>query len=397
MALRFRLVGGGNPDFLDLPWGLALADWRHHRLVEMAHGVSRHVVRFVDYEGRVYALKETQAEPAEREYQLLRRLAEERLPAVEAVGVVTGRTDAAGHELGAVLVTRYLDFAIPFRHLFGPRGEPAVGDNLVDALVVLLVRLHLAGFFWGDCSLSNTLFRRDAGALAGYLVDAETGELLPGLSDGARANDLEVAAVNIGGELYDLAASGQLRENVDPAETVAAVGERYASLWAELTAEEVVTGDERHGLDQRIRRLNELGFDVEEFELVRTGDGDELRLRPQVVEAGHHRRRLERLSGMLVEENQARRLLNDLAAYRAWLEREAGRAIPEAVAAYRWLTEVFEPTIKAVPAELRGKLEPPELFHEVLEHRWFLSERAGHEVDTADAVASYVATVLPAR
>ena len=58
---------------------------------------------------------------------------------------------------------------------------------------------------------------------------------------------------------------------------------------------------------------------------------------------------------------------------------------------------MFEPTIEAVPGEMREKLEPPELFHELLEHRWFLSERAGRDVGTAEAVASYVATVLPER
>lgn len=45
-------------------------------------------------------------------------------------------------------------------------------DHLLDAISGLLVQLHLAGTFWGDCSLSNTLFRRDAGALQAYLVDA---------------------------------------------------------------------------------------------------------------------------------------------------------------------------------------------------------------------------------
>ena len=392
MSLRFRLVGRGNPDFLDLPWEQPLDRWRSERLVRMAHGVSRHVVRFVEYDRRVFALKETQPDLAEREYRLLRQLEEERLPAVEAVGVVTDR----GDELSAVLITRYLDFALPFRYLFGARGGPNIEDNLVDALVVLLVRLHLAGFYWGDCSLSNTLFRRDAGALAAYLVDAETGDLLPALSDGQRGHDLDVAVVNIGGELYDLEAAGRLPGHLDPAATAAAVEARYHGLWAELTAEEVVASDERHRIDQRIRRLNDLGFDIDEFELVRTADGCGLRVRPQVVEAGHHRRRFERLTGVTVQENQARRLLNDLDSYRAWLEREAGQPVAEAVAAYRWLTELFEPTIAAVPDALRGALEPPELFHEVLEHRWFLSEAAGREVDTADAVESYVTTILAA-
>jgi hypothetical protein len=395
VSVRLRLVGQGNADLLDLPWDQPLAAWPADRLVKMPHGVSRHVVRFVELDGRVYALKETEPAAAQREYHLLRRLAEERLPAVEAAGVVTERRSAAGEPLGAIIITRYLDYAIPFRYVFGTREGPDVEDVLINALVALLVRLHLGGFFWGDCSLSNTLFRRDAGALAAYLVDAETGDLLPSLTDGQRGHDLEIATVNIGGELYDLQAGGRLPASIDPAHTAGMVEACYQDLWRELTAEEVVTGDARHRLDQRVRRINELGFDIDELELVSTDDGHALRLLPQVVEAGHHQRRLERLIGMRVQENQARRLLNDLDAYRGWLEREAGRPVPEAVAAYRWLTELFEPTIAAIPVERRSDLEPAELFHEVLEHRWFLSERAGHEVDTADAVASYVATVRP--
>ena len=79
-------------------------------------------------------------------------------------------------------------------------------DRLRDALANLLVRLHLSGFFWGDCSLSNALFRRDAHKLAAYLVDVETGELHETLSDGQRTLDLELAEQNIAGELLDLEA-----------------------------------------------------------------------------------------------------------------------------------------------------------------------------------------------
>jgi hypothetical protein len=385
---RFRLAARhGESVLLELPWDLPLAEWHDDRMVRMAHGISRHIVRFVEFGGVVFALKETHQGPAEREYGLLRELADRGLPVVEAVGVAS---------LGdrAVLITRYLDFAFPYRYLFGARGGPDRTEHLVDALVVLLVRLHLAGFFWGDCSLSNTLFRRDAGALAAYLVDAETGDLVPSLTVGQREHDLSIAAENIGGELLDLREAGRLPDEVDPTDVAAAVDARYRNLWRELTDEEVVPHGDRFVLDQRIRRLNQLGFDVEELEVVATGDGHELRIRPQLVEEGHHRRRLRRLVGLDVQENQARRLLNDLDAYRAWMERSRGGTVPEAVAAARWLSDVFEPAVEAVPLALRGRLDPAELFHEILEHRWFLSEQAGHEVSTEQTVASYLESVL---
>jgi Domain of unknown function (DUF4032) len=317
------------------------------------------------------------------------------VPVVDAVGVVTKDAGGDGHEPEAVLITRHLDFSLPYRSLFTGPVVPDLRNSLLDALAELLVRIHLAGFFWGDCSLSNTLFRRDAGTLSAYLVDAETGELHPQLSPGQRAHDLQVAEENVAGELLDLeAAELGLPSGLDPIEVAAEVPRRYESLWSELTREDVFGPDETYRIDERLRRLNELGFDVEEVKLVGDTSGQSLRLNPQVVEPGHHRRRLHTLTGLYVQENQARRLLNDLATFRATGERVG---TPESVVAYRWLTECFEPSIATIPVELRGKREPAELFHEILEHRWFLSEAARRDVGMPAAVASYVETVLRHR
>ena len=159
---------------LTLPWREPIEEWQDDRLVEIRQrGISRHVVRFVADGGQVYALKELDERLARREYRLLRRLSELGIPAVEVLGVVVDRPG----DLDAVLVTRFLDHSISYRALFAnPRGGQPT-DRLLDAMVELLARLHLAGFVWGDCSLSNTLFRLDAGALAAHLVDAETSEL----------------------------------------------------------------------------------------------------------------------------------------------------------------------------------------------------------------------------
>ena len=202
-APRFQLVARtGHPSFLDLPWGEPLEEWQTERLVDVVRGISRHVVRFVQYESRLYALKELPVELAWREYRLLRALGEQDMPVVEVVGVAANR----GPDLDAVLLTRHLEYSLPFRALFARGGVTDLRNRLLDAGAELLVRLHLAGFFWGDCSLSNTLFRRDAGALTAYLVDAETGELHPTLSDGQRRHELEIARENLVGELLDVQA-----------------------------------------------------------------------------------------------------------------------------------------------------------------------------------------------
>jgi hypothetical protein len=385
-GVTFNLLARtGQPDFSDLPWHLPLAEWDSPRFVDVARGLHRHVVRFVNYDGAVYALKELPERLARREYRLLRELGSSSITVVDAVGVASrGGPDA-------ILITRYLDFSLPYRVLFTGRGTADLRNHLLDALAELLVRLHLSGFFWGDCSLSNTLFRRDAGALAAYLVDAETGELHTELTEGQRRHDVEIAEMNVAGELMDLQAQHVgLPGDIDPVETAAEITRRYESLYSTLTREEVFGPEERYRIDDRLRTLNRMGFDVEEIELLGAGDVRRLRLNPRVVEPGHHRRRLLMMTGLEVQENQARRLLNDIAGYRAHLERTAGHPVPEPVAAYRWLTEVFTPSIDAVPVALRGKREPAELFHEILDHRWYMSEKARRDVDTEEAVQSYI-------
>jgi hypothetical protein len=396
------VIRSGHPDLLDLPWALPLGEWDSPRLVDLDKGISRHVVRFVDYDGRLYALKQLPRWLAEREWRLLRELEDSSMPVVAAAGLAVHRAAAPGDFLGGsegdgVLITRHLEHSLPYRTLFTAHSIQNLRERLLDALAQLLVRLHIAGFFWGDCSLSNALFRRDAGALVAYLVDAETGELHPQLSDGQRRHDLDIAEGNLAGELMDVEAEVGLPFDVDPVDVAAEVPDRYAYLWGELTREEIFASDERYRIEARLRRLNDHGFDVEEYELIETERGFKLRLPTQVVELGHHRRRLHMLTGLDVQENQARRLLNDLCGLRAHLEHAHGRPVPEEVAAYRWRSEVFEPAIAAIPEPLRDGSDTAELFHEVLEHRWFRSEEAGRDIGIMDAVDSYVTEILRPR
>jgi hypothetical protein len=378
---------------LSLPWTEPLEDWRDERTVEIRmRGISRHIVRFAEEGGELFALKSISENLARREYRLLRGLAEASVPAVDVVGIVVDR----GQDVDAILVTRFLDYSTTYRALFSnPRGGQPT-DRLLDALVELLVRLHLSGFFWGDCSLSNTLFRFDAGALEAYLVDAETSEQHPSLTAGQRNWDLELAWERVGGELMDLQAGELLPPEIDPFEVADELPRRYERLWDELTREEILRPEEqRYRIAERLRRLNELGFDADEVELISTGDGNKLRVRTKVAESGHHRRQLFMRTGIDAEENQARRLLNDIASFRGYLEQKEGHPVSETVAASRWLEEVYDEVLAATPAGLRGRLAPAEIFHEILEHRWYLSEGAGRDVGTTAAAKSYFETVLP--
>lgn len=391
-----------DPALLDLPWHVPLEEWPPEVLAAYPRGISRHVVRFAHVGSKVVAVKETTPHYAQREYGLLRRLLRMGTPSVTPDSVVTNRLTAEGEELPAALVTDHLSFSLPYRAIFEQVPSPQTVELLVDALASLIVQLHLSGFYWGDVSLSNTLFRRDAGHFAAYLVDAETGEIHNELSRGQRDYDIELARTNVAGEIMDLLAGedmqrrleqvGMTPDGVDPFEISDRLVSTYTNLWKELTAEESFALDERWRVQARVERLNELGFDVEEASL-ESDDSGQVRLRPRVVEPGHHARRLLHLTGLDTHENQARRILTDIGQFGQALY----PGLPEDLTAQLWMREIFVPIMEAVPAEMRRKLEPAEIVHEVLEHRWFMSEKASKDIATPKAVKDYVKSQLSAR
>ena len=385
-----------GPELFELPWDIALEDWPEETIAALPKGISRHMVRFIHLGNHIVAVKETTEALAVREYDMLQKLNRLDVPCVEPVAIVAGRVDRKGEELPAALVTRHLRFSLPYRALYSQTLRPDTATRLADALAVLLVRLHIVGFFWGDVSLSNTLFRRDAGSFAAYLVDAETGELMPGsLSDGQRENDLDIARINVAGELLDLQAGGRLDEDIDPVAVSNSIMDSYRSLWDELTGWESFDQSERWRIAQRVSRLNELGFDIENMSISSDDAGSSLRIQPKVVDAGHHTRRLLRLTGIDAGENQARRLLNDMDSYRAI--HFPGDDVDEEMAAHQWLSEVYDPIIRAIPKEYRGKLEGPEIFHQWREHRAARSRDEDRDVSREESLQSYIDGVLQHR
>ncbi len=389
MALRATTTGA-EPDLLFLPWDVPLELWPAESTVALPRGISRHTVRFVRVNDIIYAVKEIEESFATREFDLLFDLGRLGAPCVEPVGVIAGRTDEAGEDLPAALITRHLGHSLPYRALVTPVLTRETGDRLLDALIVLMVRLHLLGFAWNDCSLSNTLFRRDAGAFSAYLVDAETGEMREQLSRGQRRYDVSTAAMNVMGELMDLQAGGFLPEEFDVSAVGAELERRYEHLWMILTDTVTVSGTDRTQVHTLLRTLNGLGFDVAELSAEKTDGGSLIHVRPKVVDAGHHRRRMLRLTGIDMQENQARRLLNDLDSHRLM----HGPGADEKEMAQRWVQDCYEGILRRIPRELRGRLQDPELVHEVMAHRWYSSERAGHDVGLDWATDDYVTRFL---
>ena len=382
-----------RPDasLIPLPWATPLEHWPEKFLVALPQGLSRHVVRFIGVGGAIYAAKEVSERLAAREYHMLGELARLGQPAVEPVGIVSDRQDVRGRPLDPILLTRHLQFALPYRSLFTPGVRRSTVMKLLDALVVLVVRLHLAGFLWGDITLSNVLFRRDAETFSAYLVDAETTEWHERLTDGQRQFDVSNGQINIYGDFLDLQAAGQIADSLEPETLVEVIGTRYTELWDELTAPEEFPGWDLGRIENRVRRLNALGFDVAELDIQTSPDGDRITLRPGVVDAGHHARRLMRLTGLDTEENQARRLLNDLDSYRA---RTGQQRVDESIVAHQWVTKSFAPVIAAIPAKLHGKRDNAQLYHELLDYRWFQAQREHRDVPLNEALTGYIHDVL---
>lgn len=346
-------------------------------------------------DGKTFALKEEPRGVAIAEFEVLRRLETAGLPAVMAVGLAE-----APERDTAILVTEYLAFSIQYRRLLirFPLGPGPYRDRLLDAMASLLVDLHREGVFWGDCSLANTLFRRDGDKIQAYLVDAETTEIHPSLSDGQRAYDLEILVENVGFGLADL---GAMQERADAFDDAVAAAEtvrtRYTAVWEELHLEPELSPDDLHAVRARIRRLNDLGFAIDELSLEPTSPGSEaVRLRVAVANRRFHARELQRLTGLVALEGQARLLLNDLREYQAWLEHRESRSISTTDAADRWLHDVLQPSRTTLLPAIGPGRDPVQAYCDVLEMKWLLSEASGRDVGLDAAMAAYLALGAPA-
>ena len=388
-------VREGHPDFIDLPWHLPLAEWANasERVVEMERGLSRHQVVFVEYGSGLYALKELPQALAEREYGLLRGMEDRRLPAVTAAGharAAVKEGEGGEDSENGILITRFLDASLPYRTLFKNIGLERYRERLMDAMAGLLVRLHLAGFYWGDCSLSNTLFRRDAGELQAYAVDFETSEQHEKLSDGQRSMDLDILEQNITGELADLQAEVQLPPALPVEETGATIRARYQRLWNEINRQLLILPGESYLIQERIRALNDLGFSVGEIELVKTEQGDSLRLRTIVVDREYHRRLLHGLTALVAGDRQAALMLNEIKELQAKLSAQHKYTQSLSMAAHRWLEQMYRPTTQRLREALGPRDDETELYCQVLEHKWYLSERAKKDVGHRVALEDYI-------
>jgi len=383
----------GHPDFSDLPWSIHLSGWRGlcSRLEDVNQGISRHPVVFVNYDGTLYAIKELPPGTAEREFTALQALTLRRLPVVAPVGYVI---PSVANDKTSVLITQFLENSIPYRSLFMSQGLLRYRESLLDAIANLLVQLHLSGVFWGDCSLSNTLFRRDANTLQAYLVDAETTEFISPLPPAVRYQDLEIMEEIVNGELIELSAADV---GIFPIHnTVALIKLKYQRLWEEINQEGIIGANKNYRIHERVRALNGLGYSVGNISFVPSNNGDQIHFRIIVTDRNFHRNQLYNLTGLQAEEMQARQMLNEILELRATLSRTNNRSTPDSVAAYHWLEHYYNPTISQLNPMIHSPMDAAELYCQVLEHKWFLSEQArrdvGHQMAVDDFLRRFAST-----
>ncbi|MFV1999549.1 MAG: DUF4032 domain-containing protein [Acidimicrobiia bacterium] len=371
-----------NPDFVDLDWTESITAWTTTRLVTMPEGIHRHEVVFVAYSEGVYAIKEMPLSLARHEYEMLRTIEASTRHVASPVGLVERPWVDEDQEWSGAVITAYVPHAFPYRHLVSGIAFGQRRDSLLDALAGLLVELHLHGVYWGDCSLSNTLYRWDASAIEAVMIDAETTRVYTQISQGQRMEDLAIMEMNLAGEMADIAAqNGATLDDAD-IHIGADITARYAALWKELTTSLVVTAGDHFKIRNRIDRLNELGFAVDDIDLLPVDDGVNVKIRVKVGGRQYHSEQLRQVAGIDVSENQARSILSDL----AYFDSKLGGTSPtrKAVGAMRWRSTVFEPLILDIVRDLPGS-NPYQAYCDFLAYRLILATKINHDVENDDA------------
>ncbi|MGB8361534.1 MAG: DUF4032 domain-containing protein [Acidimicrobiia bacterium] len=392
MGIPKLQIRPGNPDFLDLPWETPLDEWESDRICVMPIGIHRHPVRFVAYDEGIYAIKELSRRAAANEYRVLRALEDQSHRTPEAAGLVERDwLDPHAEGAGAVL-TRYVEHSFPYRRLVSGSGFGERRRQMLDALAGLLVELHMAGCWWGDCSLSNVLYRFDAGQIEAIMIDGETSALHTELSDGQRREDIEIMKENVAGEMADIAAETGEDMSTADLHLGSDIEERYDALWGELTEELIITKDDAFRIRERIARVNELGFSVDDVDIVPVDGGSRVRMITHVGGRTYNSDNLRQRTGIDASENQARLILSDVNYF---LAKDGDvSATGKSVGTFRWLTGQWEPIVKRISETWHGE-DPVQGYCDYLNHRFLLASARGADVDPFEALDSWVEGGFP--
>jgi DNA-binding transcriptional MerR regulator len=211
-----------------------------------------------------------------------------------------------------------------------------------------------------------------------------------------RYHDLEIMQENILGELLDLQTNDRLAINYPVHETGHYIQQSYRSLWEEITREDVFSQNDLYRVQERIRALNSLGFSVKDIELKNEDQGNILKLRIFVSDRNFHRNQLMQITGLYAEDRQAQQIMNEIHELKANMSQSDNPNITVEAVAYYWLEHIYKPVVEKLQLFFKSdsqplvNYDPIELYCQVLEHKWYLSERAQHDVGHQAAVEDFI-------
>jgi Domain of unknown function (DUF4032)/Lipopolysaccharide kinase (Kdo/WaaP) family len=355
-----------------LPWFIPLEHWQDYgvKLISVKSGLSRHVVRFLQMSGRRFAIKETTVKAATHELGSYTRLALQEVPTLIPVGIVVrdeGLEVVATHigqqvqrrEVGYV-VTELMDNVVPDSFLFRRAFSETSRKRIWDAVTRLFVQMHSRGIYWGDASLANMLiqFQKEMVPELGHktiltaiLADAETVEIHPYLSERLRLADVDFFIESMLWTDADMRAGGVVRDPVITHEDQAYVLRTY---------------NERY----------ELELETQAFELVTHIDVD-------------------KVLGSFEEKGYGPLILKHVNEHKWYISEQQNREVPLIEAAEGWYKQVFKPVCKTFLDHGLLTFFPEKtaasLYVEVMEHKYYLSQKERKDVGLSAALEDYCA------
>lgn len=354
-----------------LPWELPLGDWRDSSKVKhlnIRKGLSRHLVIFVEVDRFKLAIKETSARTACKEIAHFEEMQRRQIPTLLPIGTVI-RTEAPMFEstpfgvqkienrIGHT-ITLLAEKVLPDSLLYGRGFKTENRNKIWNAVARLFATLHLNGIYWGDASLANMLiqFRKERVPKLGkitvikaYLSDAETVEIPGFLSDSLKEMDLEFFFESMDWVLEDLRQAGITRGPLDTA-----TDKKYI----------------RHQYDKLIAIHDE----IVEFERK-----THLKVKAQM--------------GEFSEEGYSETMLKHIEEHKWYIAENDDGAVSLPQAARDWYINVFLPICNSFKdqnllEQFPGKTAT-DLYVEIMQNKYFLSEKEGGDVGFLFALEDY--------
>jgi hypothetical protein len=158
-----------------------------------------------------------------------------------------------------------------------------------------------------------------------------------------------------------------------------------------LNEDLVISSNERYRIRERIARLNELGFSVDDVDLAPVGGEDRVRMRVRVGGRTFHSQRLRELTGIEASENQSRHILSDLNYFIAKSGRKSSTG--KTVAVMSWITTCFEPLIGQISEVWQG--DPIQGFCDFLLFRLAVASERGSDVPNEEAFRMWTEAGFP--